>query len=75
MLIPRSAIDEDIIEKHKHESPQIFMKHLVHESLECGGSIRKSKRHDEEFVMSLMGAEGGFVHILIRHSSLMIARS
>lgn len=45
---------------------------MIHKGLECRGCIGEAKRHDNELVVAIMGAECGFWNILFIHTNLMI---
>jgi hypothetical protein len=51
------------------------MEYLIHEGLKCGRSIHQSKRHNKEFVVSVISSEGSFLNIFLNYLHLMIPRA
>ena len=73
MLIPSFAINQCVIKKNKDVPSQECSKNIVHQGLECRQSIGESKRHDQKFVVAIMGAKGGLMDVVGLHSDLMIS--
>ena len=75
MLFPCVTINQDIIEEHKDELPQKWVKDVVHKALKCGRSICETKWHYQKFIMTFMCAKSGFRNIFILESDLMVPRA
>ena len=73
MLIPSIAINQYVIKKNKDVPSQECLENIGHQGLECRRSIGESKRHDQKFVVAIMGAKGGLMDVVGLHSDLMIS--
>jgi hypothetical protein len=51
------------------------MEYLIHERLVGGGSIRQAERHDKEFIVPVMSAEGGLLNVFLRYLNLMVPQT
>ena len=69
------AVDENIVQEHKHKVTQERTKNMIHQTLKGGWCICKTKWHDLKLEMAMMGLEGCFEFILFQHSNLMVSRS
>ncbi|KAJ6794229.1 Uncharacterized protein M6B38_231475 [Iris pallida] len=65
MLFLRLRVDQYVIDEDNNKLIQIFMENLVHEVHEYRRSIRQSKRHDQEFKLSILGVERRLGNILL----------
>lgn len=66
MIFPGSALYKDIFKENQKKLPKNWLKDVVHETLECAGSISKTERHNEVFVI---------VYIFMWYSELMETNS
>ena len=69
----KHAEDQDIIEEDQHETAQEEPQDLIHQRLECGGGVRQSERHDQEFVETVVCTERRLVYVVGKDLDLMIA--
>jgi hypothetical protein len=51
------TINEDVIKENQDKLLKVRFQYFIHDTLEGGWSIAKAKRHDQEFIMSLMSSE------------------
>jgi hypothetical protein len=54
------GVDENVIEVNNDTDVDHVREGVVHEMLECRGSIQESEWHDTPFEGSVSGVEGGF---------------
>ena len=52
MVFPRSTEDQNVIQEHHNETPQVGAQYIAHERLEGGRCIAETKAHDSELEMS-----------------------
>ncbi|GBG61746.1 hypothetical protein CBR_g23260 [Chara braunii] len=67
------AVSEDIIEIDDDTNFEEVAEDVLHCRLECGGGVRASEGHHEEFVVPESGMEGGLVGILLADADLVEA--
>lgn len=72
---PTFGIYENVIKKDEYELTYMSSKKIIHESLKGGWSIHEPKRHDDKFIMALMGLECHFGNIFFLEANLMISRA
>jgi hypothetical protein len=51
-----------------------WMEGMIHETLESGGSITKSKGHEQEIIVTLMSSKGSLGNGFIFHTYLVVSR-
>ena len=66
------GVDEDVIQVYQHASIGEVTKDVIHEVLEGGGHVHKSKRHDTPFKGAIAGAESGLPFITLSDSDQMV---
>jgi hypothetical protein len=72
---PRMTIYEYVVEEDEDKTPKEWFEDVVHESLEGGGGVGKTKRHDEKLVMAFMGPEGCLWNVIQMHPDLVVTSS
>ncbi len=70
-----TCIDEDVIKVYNYRNIKHVSEKIVHEVLECRGSIGESKRHDTPFEGAVMGLEGCFPFVTFGYAYKMISMS
>ena len=63
--------DEDFVNVHPHENPQVLSKDVVHDALERRWRVLEAKGHNNPFEGGKLCVEGGFFDILVMGSNLM----
>ena len=69
------GVNEDIVEVNDYQDVEKVLKDVVHETLESGGSVRKSEGHYEPFEGSVFCAERGFPLVAFRDADQMVSVS
>ncbi|GBG84499.1 hypothetical protein CBR_g38781 [Chara braunii] len=67
------AKNKDVVEVDHDTDFEEVVKDVVHGGLECGGGVGETERHYEKLVVPKVGAEGGFVVILLADADLVEA--
>ena len=75
MGFPSCTVDEDVIKEDKEKHPKIRFYNFIHEALECRKGIKKSKRHNQEFIMAFMGAKNCHRNVFLFHLDLMVSQT
>jgi hypothetical protein len=71
---PTGAVDQNVIEEHKHKPAEVGAQDFVHERLECRRGVAQPERHHQELVEAVVGAERRFVDVLGSHPHLVVPR-
>ena len=66
-------VDQDVIEVNEYAYIQQVGENIVHEMLECGWSIGKSKGHNTPFKRTIMSREDGFPLITFVNLDKMVS--
>ncbi len=69
------GIDEDVIKIYNYGNVKHVSENIVHEVLECCGSIGESKRHETPFEGAVAGPEGCFPFVTFSYVYKMISMS
>lgn len=73
MLLLHLTIYQNIVEEDDYEFLHTLFEQLVHTRLKSGWRVCQSKRHDDEFEMTMMGPKRRFLYILRRDTYLVVA--
>ncbi|CEO95381.1 hypothetical protein PBRA_009647 [Plasmodiophora brassicae] len=66
---------QDVVEVHEDEYVQVVPEQVVHEPLECGGSIGQPERHHQVLEESKRCAKRGFPFVAFPDPDLMVGRA
>ncbi len=69
------GVNEDVIKVYDYGNVKHVSENVIHEVLECCGSIGESKRHDTPFKGAVAGPEGCFPFITFSYTYEMISMS
>ena len=72
VAISSVVVNENVIKENQDKILKVGFQYFIHETLEGGWSIAKAKRHDQEFIMSLMIFESSLRDIYLLHPNLLI---
>lgn len=75
MSFPSFIIDQHIIKEYKDKRAKITSQNFIHETLESGGSIAESKRHNPYLIMVFVGVERNLRNVNLFHAYLAVAWS
>ena len=67
------AVDEDVINVDNDKLVKVGSEDILHKSLEGSWGIGETKRHDSELIMTIVGPEGSFLHIIWMNADLIIS--
>lgn len=70
MSFPRLTIDVNVIKQYKEKSPEIRFHNFIHEDLNGGSCIVKSKRHNQKIIISFMGEKSSLRNVFLFHPNL-----
>lgn len=73
MLLPSLAVDKYVIEENENKLARDLLKDMVHQALECAGSICEAEGHDKILVVAVVCLKGGLEDVSFRHSDLVKA--
>ena len=74
MVLLFFAFDEYVVNVHFHVPPNLFVEHLVYQSLVHGPYVLQTKRHDPVVVEPLAEDEGRHFLIFLYHLYLVVLR-
>ena len=63
--------DENVIDVHPYENPQVVSKDIIREALERLWRVTEAKGHNNPFRGAILCVEGGFLDIFLIDSNLM----
>ena len=63
--------DEDVVNVHPYQDPQVVSKDIVHDALECRWRITEAKGHNNPLEGAKLCVEGGFLDIFVLNSDLV----
>jgi hypothetical protein len=69
------SIDEDIIKENWGKMMEKRVEDMVHEALEGGGGVTKTKGHEQKLIVAFISAKGGLGNVGIFHTYLVIAQA
>jgi hypothetical protein len=69
------GVDKDVIEVYDNRNVSKVGEDFVHETLEGGGSVAKTKGHNQEFEGSVSGPKGCFPFVARSNSDIEVAYS
>ena len=72
MLSPCFTIDKDIIKEDHNQFSQVGPEYFIHQSLECGRSIREAKGHAQKLKMAIMCVKSCFRDVILMNPNLVI---
>ena len=75
MSFPRLIVDEDVIKEDKEKVSKIRFHNFIHEALEGGRHITKSKRHNQKLIVAFMGAKSSLRNVFLFHPDLMVSQA
>ena len=75
MFFPGQVIDENVIKENKDKFSEIWFEQVIHEALKSGWGIKKTKWHDQEFIMSFMSSKSSIRNVYFFHVYLVIAQA
>lgn len=75
MSFPRLTVDEDVIKEYKDKGLKIWLHNFIHEAMEGGRNIAKSKRHNQKIIVAFMGAKSHLRDVFLFHLDLMVSRA
>jgi hypothetical protein len=70
MGVQGGTIYQNVIRKDEDKVAQEWAKNMIHEILECKGSVRKPEWHHNKLIMPIMCAESGFRNVILMHAYL-----
>ena len=71
MLISILREDENVVDVHPYENPQVVSKDIIHDALEGRWRVTEAKGHNNPFECAKLCVEGGFLDIFVMDSNLM----
>ena len=74
MFFPGEAVDEDLIKENKDKFSEIWFEQVIHVALKSGWGIKKTKWHDQEFIMAFISSESSLWNVYFFHVNFVIAR-
>ena len=63
--------DEDVIDIHPYENPQVVSKNVIDDALECRWCIAEAEGHTDPFEGPKLRVEGNFFDIFVLDSNLV----
>ena len=75
MIFPRTAIYQNVIEKHQYKFSKVPFKNVIHQRLEGGWRIGQSEWHHKKLIMPMMSVKGSFRNVRRMDPYLMITRA
>ena len=63
--------DEDVVDVHPYEHPQVVSQDIIHDVLKRGWRVTEAKGHDSPFEGAKWCVEGGFLDIFVVDSDLV----
>jgi hypothetical protein len=67
------TVDQNVVKEHKNETTKKRAQHIIHECLEGCRGVAQAKRHNQELVEPVVGAERRLVDVLRPHAYLVVA--
>ena len=61
--------DEDVIDTHPYENPQVVSENFIGHTLECPWCIAEPERHNNPFKGPKLRVEGSFFDIFVMYSN------
>ena len=62
--------DENAVDVHPYETPQVVSKDIIHDALECRWRVTEAKGHNNPFEGANLCVEGGLLDIFVVDSYL-----
>ena len=63
--------DEDVVDVHPYQDPQVVSKDIIHDALERRWRIKEAKGHSNPLKGAKLCVEGGFLDIFVVDSDLV----
>ena len=71
VLISILQEDENVVDVHPYENPEVFSKDTIHDALQRRWHVTEAKGHNNPFKGAKLCAEGVFLDILVMDSNLI----
>ena len=72
MSFPRLTVDEDVLKEDKDKGLEIWFHNFIHETLEGGWFITKSKRRNQKLIVAFVSGKRCHRNVFLFHFDLMI---